>query len=279
MQSIFKSGNKAIVTGAAMGIGKATAIHMASIGMHVCLVDLAADELNVALNEARDSAKSAGHTTDNLFACEMDVAEHDSWSKLQQQIEQQFGQLHVLMNNAVTREGKGFDVPLGEWRDAMEINFWGIVTAVETFLPTLQKTPDRTCIINVGSKQGITNPPGHPIYNICKSALKTYSEQLAHRFRNDNDLLDTSVHLLVPGWTTTGKNEHKPGAWLPQQVVDRMIADIDKEVFYIVCPDNEVSEAMDAKRVLWGAGDITEKRPPLSRWHEKFKDAAADACK
>jgi len=41
-----------------------------------------------------------------------------------------------------------------------------------------------------------------------------------------------------------------------------MISEIDKEVFYIVCPDNEVSEAMDAKRILWGAADITEKRPP-----------------
>ena len=278
MQSIFKSGNKAIVTGAAMGIGKATAIHMASIGMHVCMVDILADELKVALTEARASAEAAGHSTDNIFATEMDVAGQDAWPKLRKQIDQQFGQLHVLMNNAVTREGKGFDVPLAEWREAMEINFWSIVNGIETFLPIIQKTQEKTCIINVGSKQGITNPPGHPIYNISKSALKTYSEQLAHRFRNDSDFIETSVHLLVPGWTTTGKNPHNPGAWLPQQVVDRMISEIDKEVFYIVCPDNEVSEAMDAKRILWGAADITEKRPPLSRWHEKFKDGAADAC-
>ena len=147
MQSIFKSGNKAIVTGAAMGIGKATAVHMASVGMHVCMVDFLADELNAALGEARASAKSAGHATDNIFAIEMDVADADSWSSLEKQIDQQFGQLHVLMNNAVTREGKGFDVPLCEWRDAMETNFWSIVTAIETLLPTIQKTSEKTCII------------------------------------------------------------------------------------------------------------------------------------
>jgi len=278
MQSIFKADNKAIITGAAMGIGKATAIHMAQLGMHVCLVDVLADELDVALDEARSSARSAGHKGDKLFAFNMDVTDPNAWPKLQERIDQEFGQLHVLMNNAVTRKGKGFDAPLGEWRDAMETNFWSIVTAIETCLPTMQKTPDRTCIINVGSKQGITNPPGHPIYNVCKSALKTYSEQLAHRFRSDNDLADIGVHLLVPGWTTTGKNEHQSGAWLPQQVVDRMIGEIDQEVFYIVCPDNEVTEAMDAKRIHWAASDITEKRPPLSRWHKKFKDSAADAC-
>jgi hypothetical protein len=82
----------------------------------------------------------------------------------------------------------------------------------------------------------------------------------------------------VPGWTTTGKNEHKPGAWLPAQVVDTMIDAVNAGTFYIICPDHEVTADMDRRRILWAAGDIIENRPPLSRWHPDFKAAAAKAC-
>jgi hypothetical protein len=87
-----------------------------------------------------------------------------------------------------------------------------------------------------------------------------------------------SAHLLVPGWTTTGKNEHKGGAWLPEQVVETMIDAVIADTFYIVCPDNEVTTDMDNRRIMWAAGDITEKRPPLSRWHPDYKEEAAKAC-
>ena len=72
-------------------------------------------------------------------------------------------------------------------------------------------------VINTGSKQGITNPPGNLAYNVTKAALKTYTEGLQHELRNTPGCR-VSAHLLVPGWTTTGKREHQPGAWLPDQV-------------------------------------------------------------
>ena len=45
--------------------------------------------------------------------------------------------------------------------------------------------------------------------------------------------------------------------------------------FYILCPDNEVTRALDEKRILWAAGDIVENRPPLSRWHKDYGEAFA----
>jgi len=57
-----------------------------------------------------------------------------------------------------------------------------------------------------------------------------------------------------------------------------MIQSVDAGDFYIICPDDDVSEAMDKKRVLWAAGDITENRPPLSRWDDEYKGVAAKAC-
>lgn len=76
----------------------------------------------------------------------------------------------------------------------------------------------------------------------------------------------------MPGWTTTGKNEHKAGAWLPEQVVDYMLSHLKSGDFYIICPDDDVSTEMDRARITWAAGDITENRPALSRWHPDYYD-------
>lgn len=52
-----------------------------------------------------------------------------------------------------------------------------------------------------------------------------------------------------------------------------------EEQFYVICPDNDVSEETDRKRMLWSAGDAVEGRPPLSRWRDKYKDEAAEWMK
>ena len=282
-KSLFSAGNTALITGAALGIGRSAAAYCASQGMHVCMVDVLADDLEDAAKEARDAAKENGQTDNKILSSAMDVSDQNDWQSLHQQISQEFGDLNLLMNNAVTRIGRGFDASREEWRQAFETNFWGIVTAVDLFLPQLKNASGTSAIVNVGSKQGITNPPGHPIYNIAKSAIKTYSEQLEHALRNADDADNSNAqsvttHLLVPGWTTTGRAEHKPGAWLPAQVVERMVQAVDNGDFYVICPDGECSESMDKKRIQWGAGDITENRPPLSRWHQGFKSEASATC-
>ena len=176
------------------------------------------------------------------------------------------------MNNAVTRVGGGVFADPANWRTAFEVNIWGVLNAVNAFEPMMLSSGAPACIVNAGSKQGITNPPGNAAYNVTKSAIRTYTEALQHELRT-RDGCQVTAHLLVPGWTTTGKREHNPGAWLPGQVVARMIEGLDRGSFYIVCPDNEVSEDMDRKRILWAAMDITEDRPPLSRWHGGYDKA------
>jgi hypothetical protein len=124
-------------------------------------------------------------------------------------------------------------------------------------------------VVNVGSKQGITNPPANPPYNVAKAAVKFYTELLQHELRNAPGARVTA-HLLIPGMTTTGRREHRPGAWMSDQVVEFMMAALDRGDFYILCPDEEVTPAMDRKRILWGAGDIIENRPALSRWDANY---------
>ena len=102
--------------------------------------------------------------------------------------------------------------------------------------------------------------------------MKTYTEALQHDLRTTPGCR-VSAHLLIPGWTTTGDREHKPGAWLPDQVVDHMMKGLEVGDFYILCPDDETPPATDRKRILWAAGALTENRPPLSRWDPAYKAA------
>ena len=69
------------------------------------------------------------------------------------------------------------------------------------------------------------------------------------------------------------------GAWTPEQTVDFMLEAMSRGDFYILCPDNDVTRAMDEKRVLWAAQDIIENRPALSRWHKDYQTAFAEFMK
>ena len=270
MENLVGAGGVAVVTGAAQGIGLAAARDLVQQGVNVCMVDLPGE----TLEQAADQVTGA-----QAFAA--DLSEPAEVSALCSEILEKFGKVNVLFNNAVSRAGKGMDAPLDEWHLAMNVNFWAVVETTRLLLPSMLECAERGLIINAGSKQGITNPPGHPVYNITKSALKTYTEALQHDLRNrDGNAGEARVtaHLLIPGWTKPGGDDHPDGAWFPEQVSGFMWESIEREDFYILCPDNDVTTDMDHRRIRWGAEDIIEHRPPLSRWHPDFKEQAGKAC-
>lgn len=258
------AGKTAVVTGAASGIGLAACRTFASLGMNVVMADLDADDL------ADASVTVATGAAGNIHSVATDVADYTQIEALRDWALSRFGGVDFLMNNAVTRAGGGVDGDAADWHRAMAVNFWGVEGGVRAFLPSMLARNAPSVIVNVGSKQGITNPPGNLAYNVTKSAVKTYTEGLQHDLRNRPDCRITA-HLLIPGWTTTGKREHKHGAWLPQQVIDYMLAGLSVGKFYILCPDDETTPEMDKARILWSARDITEDRPPLSRWEANWR--------
>ncbi len=267
--AVFDKGRVAVITGAAMGIGLAAAKRFASAGMRVCMADIERDDLDRAMEQVADLAPNGN---DAVMGAEINVGRAQDLEALCGAVYETFGEVGLLMNNAATRVAGGTSETLDDWHRTMDVNFWGVVHGVRAFLPRMIEQGTAAAIVNTGSKQGITNPPGNVIYNVTKSAVKTYTEQLQHELRNTEGC-QVTAHLLVPGWTTTGKREHKPGAWLPEQVIERMQLAVERGDFYIICPDNEVTEEMDRKRILWAAGDIAENRPPLSRWHIDYAEA------
>jgi NAD(P)-dependent dehydrogenase (short-subunit alcohol dehydrogenase family) len=176
------------------------------------------------------------------------------------------------MNNAAAFRFAGAFRDVEAWDKTFAVNVMGVVHGLQVFVPKMIEQATSSAVINTGSKQGITNPPGMPNYNAAKAAVKSLTESLQHELRNTEGCR-VSAHLLVPGWTTTGDREHHPSAWLPEQVADYMIAALERGDFYIICPDNEVSPEMDRKRIIWGAMDVCENRAPLSRWHPDYQRA------
>lgn len=264
--TVFAKGGTAVITGAASGIGRAAAMRFAGLGMSLVLFDrdeAPLAELAAALPGARYLAG--------------DVREIADLERLRDLAYDAFGSVAVLMNNAaIGGEGSDNWAGMDAWRRIIEVNLWGVINGVHVFAAAMLAQGARGAIVNTGSKQGITNPPGFPAYAVAKAGVRTLTEQLEHGLREAGG--HVSAHLLVPGWTWTGMTSHgaseKPaGAWTAAQVVERMIAGVDAGDFYILCPDNAVSAELDAARILWSAGDLAENRPALSRWHPEWKDA------
>ncbi|KAI4216350.1 MAG: hypothetical protein LQ351_001360 [Letrouitia transgressa] len=302
LHPVFRAGHVALITGAASGkvllilnedskiieekgIGLAVAKLCRSHGMKLALVDISAESLS-----------NAKHSLDNGILTETyarDVSKLDQWHDLKSSVEQSFGGVDFLMLNA----GIGLK---GGWEDSdyfhkvhsicqslcirpgsrsskstqvIDTNVFGVLNGIATFLPTVRRQEHPTSIVITGSKQGITNPPGNPAYNASKSAVKTLAEHLSYDLRSSV----TSVHLLVPGWTFTGMTggaaaKEKPaGAWRPEQVAKYLEEKMAEDVFYIICPDNDVTAEVDKKRILWNAEDIANDRKPLSRWRDEYR--------
>jgi len=272
MPRAFGEDGVAIITGGASGIGRAAARRAAATGMKIALVDVNATKLAATASELAVVVGEA-----NLVTRVVDVASAEAMTALANEVEARFGPPTLLMNNAaafVAGGAGGILDPVENWQRLFAVNVLGIVNGVQAFLPKMLTAARPAVIINTGSKQGLTNPPGNPAYNTSKAAVNAYTQNLARDLR-ERPGSSVTAHLLIPGWTTTGDAAHRPGAWLPEQVIAFMSDAIERDEFFILCPDGETTPAIDHKRIYWNAMDIILGRPALSRWHADFKDAFA----
>lgn len=261
----------AVITGGASGIGLAAAQKFADFGMSVAIADWDVEALG----------KAQAQFSGEVLTIQADVSQRSSVESLANDVEEKLGPVSVLMNNAGVGGGDGDILANPEaWERILSVNLMGVLYGVQTFVPAMIDSGEPGLVINTGSKQGITQPPGNTAYNVSKSGVKSLTEGLAHTLREQTQGR-VSAHLLVPGFTFTGMMSRffdamPDTAWTPEQVIQVMLDGIEDGRFYLWCLDNETTMEMDERRILWNTNDIIERRPALSRWDPDYKQAFED---
>lgn len=245
----LQPGAVAVITGGASGIGLAAARRFAALGLTVCIADLGADRLEQAVRTIRSEAVMGA----DVIAIETDVSDRAALENLERSVAGRLGGTDVLMNNAAIQIATDAIGSGEDWRRLMAVNLWGVIDGSQVFAPNMIARARPGLIINTGSKQGITTPPGNPAYNVSKAGVKTYTEALEHQLRNTRDC-HVSAHLLIPGYVFTGltaggRTEKPAAAWSAEQTVDFMLERLTFGDFYILCPDNDVHRELDEKRI------------------------------
>jgi len=170
----LKQDSVAVVTGGAAGIGLAVAQRFAALGMAVAVGDVREDKLEDAAAELRDAGAR------EVLAQRTDVSDRDSVAALEKEVAARFGGTDILVNNAGIQPGSAMFGPAERWQQVLGVNLWGIIHGTQVFAPAMIARGRPGAIINTGSKQGITTPPGDPAYNVSKAGVKAFTEALAH---------------------------------------------------------------------------------------------------
>ena len=158
----------------------------------------------------------------------------------------------------------------------MNTNFMGVVNLCNAFIPSMIAHGEDGVVINTGSKQGITRPPGNYAYNLSKASVVAYTGALSHAFITTENCKIKS-HLLIPAFVYTPMISafipEKPDfAATTEETVDYFMEALKRDEFYILCPDNETNREIDEKRIQWAADDIIKNRPAMSRWHPDYQE-------
>jgi len=186
-------GGVAVVTGAASGIGRATALHLASRGCHLALVDRNAAGLE-------ETARTAAERGIRVTQHPMDVTDATAVASLPDRVVADHGKVTILLNAAgVALQGRFSELSVEEFRWLIEINFMALVGLTKAFLPVLLRQ-DQAQIANISSIYGIIAPAEQTAYVASKFAVRGFSESLRH------ELEGTGIEITVihPGGIRTG---------------------------------------------------------------------------
>ncbi|HEX4950414.1 MAG TPA: SDR family NAD(P)-dependent oxidoreductase [Blastocatellia bacterium] len=181
-----------VITGAASGIGRATALRLAQQGSALAISDVNAK----GLQETTEAASAFGVKVTPFV---MDVADKEAMRAFADEVARQHGRASILLNNAgVALWGTADELSLEDYEWLMGINFWGVVYGTKMFLPLLKQQPE-AYILNVSSIFGIIAPVGHSAYVASKFAVRGFTESLRHELHGTN----VRVATIHPGGIKT----------------------------------------------------------------------------
>jgi NAD(P)-dependent dehydrogenase (short-subunit alcohol dehydrogenase family) len=192
------SDRSAIVTGAASGIGAATAHRLAADGYAVVAIDVAGTVQDVV-----DSIRQAGHPADAIVA---DVVADSTWEQALSVATELAGGVDALVSNAFTVSVKPLhETTRAEWTRQLDVNLTAAYLAAHTCLPSLRER--HGAMVLVSSVHALAGLPGHPAYAATKGALVSLGRQLAVEYAPE-----VRVNTVLPGPVLTGAWDRVPPA-------------------------------------------------------------------
>lgn len=221
------SGQVAVVTGGASGIGRGMGEAFLERGMKVVLADVEADALSATVAELRERGGE-------VEGVECDVSSSESVERLRDESLSHFGAVHVLCNNAGVAGGAGgatWEAPQADWDWVIGVNLMGVVYGIRHFIPVMIDQGAPAHVVNTASMAGLVHGMG--IYGVTKHAVVALSESMFNELKAAGHSIGVSV--LCPGWVRTRILESErnrpeaprpdPGPLRPEAEVIRQIVE------------------------------------------------------
>ena len=186
---------KVFITGAASGIGRATAIAMGQLGCCLFLTDIDGEGLKKTVEVI------SGSGGDVCLVRAFDVGDHQAMAAFAKEVHAGFGSLDILVNVAgIALYSEIEDMSHNDWAKVINVNLWGVIHGLECFVPEMIRAGNGGHIVIISSTAGIIGLPWHIVYAGTKHALVGMSEVLRYDLRKHN--IDVSV--VCPGAVNTG---------------------------------------------------------------------------
>ena len=255
------AGKRVFITGAASGIGRATALHLAREGAELYLTDVNPDGLEQTVADAR----ALGADVPEHRA--LDVSDYDAVARFAADIHTHHPAMDIVMNIAgISAWGTVEHLTHQHWRSMIDVNLMGPIHVIETFLPPMVAAGRGGQLVNVSSAAGLVALPWHAAYSASKFGLRGLSEVL----RFDLARHDIGVSVVVPGAVNTplvdtvhiaGVDREHPKvqrlvglfsghAVSPEKVADRILAGITKNRF-LIFTSADIRALYAFKRLAW----------------------------
>lgn len=187
-------GRVAVVTGAASGIGLASATRFAEEGMNVVLADIQQDALDAAV----ESLQQAGH---DVLGVRTDVSQFEQVQRLADRTIDAYGKVNIVHNNAgVVRGGTLEELTLEDWQWVLGVDLWSVIYGVKVFLPLIKEVGEGH-VVNTSSSAGLQATPNIGPYNVAKFGVVGLTETL--RLELDEADSPVGASVLCPGAVQT----------------------------------------------------------------------------
>ena len=180
----------ALITGSSQGIGKAIAIKLALSGIKIALNDV--ESQKPKLEETKKQIRKLGHEAEYFLA---DVSNLDEVAEMIKEIENKFGSLNILVNNAgITQDRTLMKMTPDEWKKVIDVNLTGVFNCTKSALSLITQTKGK--IINISSVVGQAGNFGQTNYAASKAGIIGFTKSLAKEVGR----LGVTVNAITPGF-------------------------------------------------------------------------------